>query len=69
MTLPPDTDIYRFAHVLLRKHGDAAALKAAQNHADTLLQQGQLDGYTAWRQIVRTVENILRMERKADMAA
>ena len=35
----------------------------------TLLQQRQLDGYTVWRQIVRTVENILRMERKADMAA
>ncbi len=69
MRLPPDTDIYRFAHGLLRKLGDVAALEAAQHHADTLLQQGQLDGYTIWRQIVRTVENIQRMETKADMAA
>lgn len=68
MTVPPDSDIYRFAHVLLRKHRDAACLEALR-HADTRLRHGDLNGYMVWRRISKTTEHIQRMERKTDMAA
>ena len=36
-------NIYRTANVLIRKHGDEAALEAAQR-ADAMLEKGSLDG-------------------------
>jgi hypothetical protein len=38
-----DLDIYRTANVLIREHGDDAALEAAQR-ADAMLEKGSLDG-------------------------
>jgi hypothetical protein len=37
-----DLDIYRTASVLIREHGEDAALKAAQ-WADAMLEEGSLD--------------------------
>lgn len=68
MTVPPGTDLYSFAHKLLRKHRDAASLQALRQ-ADTLIHQGDLSGYLLWRRIAKTIERIQRMERKSDMAA
>lgn len=68
MTVPPGSDIYRFAHVLLRKHRGAACLEALR-HADRRLRHGDLNGFMVWRQIGRATEHIQRMERKTDMAA
>jgi hypothetical protein len=38
-----DLDIYRTANVLIREHGDDAALEAAQR-ADAMLEKGSLNG-------------------------
>jgi len=68
MTVPPGTDLYSFAHKLLRKHRDAACLEALRQ-ADDMIARGDLGGYMVWRRIARTIEHIQRMERKSDMAA
>ncbi len=68
MTVPPGTDLYSFAHKLLRKHRDAASQEALRQ-ADTLILEGDIGGYMVWRRIARTIEHIQRMERKSDMAA
>ena len=65
MSFRPDLDIYHLAHVLIREHGGVAGLEAAR-HAATLLERGDMDGYTVWRRIRKTVESILRMERRAE---
>ncbi len=38
-----DLDIYRSANVLIRDHGEDAALESAQR-ADAMLEKGDLDG-------------------------
>ncbi len=38
-----DLDIYRTASVLIREHGEDAALEAAQR-ADAMLEKGRCDG-------------------------
>ncbi len=43
-----DLDIYRTANVLIREHGEDAALEAAQR-ADAMLEKGRLDGQRVWR--------------------
>ena len=68
MSFLPDFNIYHFAHVLIREHGEAAGLEA-DRHAAALLERGDIDGYTVWRRIVKTVDNILRMERKTEAMA
>ena len=50
-----DLDIYRSANVLIREHGEGAALEAAK-HADAMLAKGDLEGLAAWKRIVRAVE-------------
>ena len=42
-----DLDIFRTANVLIREHGEDAALEAAQR-ADTMLEKGSLDGQRVW---------------------
>ncbi len=56
-----DLDIYRSANVLIREHGDEAALEAAK-HADAMLEKGNLEGQTVWKRIVKAVEEIQREE-------
>ena len=68
MTFHPNTDIYHFAHNLLREHRAAACLEAWQQ-AELLLRQGDMAGCLNWRRIAQTVEHIQRMEQKTDMAA
>ena len=57
-------DIYRTAQVLIREHGDGAALEAAQR-ADAMLEKGDMDGAAVWRRIVRAVEEIQRQDRRS----
>ena len=68
MTYSPSTDIYHFAHNLLREHR-ASACPEAWQEAETMLRQGDLAGCLIWRRIAQTVEHIQRMEQKTDMAA
>jgi len=56
-----DLDIYRSAQVLIREHGEDAALGAAMR-ADAMLENGDLEGQVVWKQIVRAVEEIQRTD-------
>ncbi len=58
-----DPDIYRTASVLLREHGEDAALEAAQS-ADAMLEKGCLDGQKIWKRILAAVKEIQREERR-----
>ncbi len=62
--MPPvtsDLDFYRTASVLLRKHGEDAALEAAQR-ADAILEKGSLDGQRVWKRVLAAVKEIQRQE-------
>ena len=52
-----DLDIYPSANVLIREHGEDAALEAAVR-ADAMLAKGDLEGQATWKRIARAVENI-----------
>ncbi len=60
----PDLDIYRVANLLVKRHGQDAPIEAAMR-ADAMLDKGDLDGYAAWRRIVKAVEELLSKERPA----
>ncbi len=55
----PDLDIYRAANALMKRHGRAAPIHAAMR-ADAMLDKGDLDGYAAWKRILRVVEELQR---------
>ncbi len=63
-----DLDIYRSAAVLVREHGQNAALEAAQR-ADAMLDRGDMGGCAVWKRIVAAVEEIERTELRQDEAA
>ena len=56
-----DLDIYRTANVLIREHGDDAALEAAQRAA-ARLEKGSLDGQRVWKRVLAAVKEIQRQE-------
>ncbi len=60
-----DFDIYRSAQVLIREHGEDAALDAT-TWAIAMLDKGDLDRYAVWKRIVRAVEEIQRTDPADD---
>ncbi len=54
-------NIYRSANVLIRQHGEDAAIEAAMR-ADAMLEKGDLEGQAVWKRIVRVVEEIQQTE-------
>jgi len=56
-----DLDIYRTANVLIREHGEDAALEAAQG-ADAMLEKGAIDGQRVWKRVLAAVKEIQRQE-------
>ena len=54
-------DIYRSANVLIREHGEDAALEAAQR-ADAMLAKGDVEGLSVWKRILTAIEEIRRTE-------
>ncbi len=60
----PDLDIYRSAHIIVKRHGQDAPIHAAMR-ADAMLEKDDLDGYAVWKRIVRAVEELLSKERPA----
>ncbi len=50
----PNLDIYRSANLLVKRHGEDAPIEAAMR-ADAMLDKGDLDGYAAWKRILRAV--------------
>ncbi len=61
-------DIYRTANVLIREHGEDAALEAAQR-ADAMLEKGNMEGAAVWRRVLKAVEEMQRKERAPGEAA
>ncbi len=59
--MTPDLDSYRTASVLIREHGEDAALEAAQC-ADAMLEKGCLDGQRIWKRVLAAVKEIRREE-------
>ncbi len=54
-------DLYRTASVLIREHGEDAALGAVQR-ADAMLEKGSLDGQRVWKRVLAAVKEIQRQE-------
>ncbi len=57
-----DLDIYRAAHLLIKRHGDDAPIEATMR-ADELMEAGNMEGVAVWKQIVKAVEELLSEER------
>jgi triphosphoribosyl-dephospho-CoA synthetase len=60
-----EIDIWRAAHLLVKRHGADAAIVAAQR-ADELLAQGDLDGQSIWKRIVSAVRELQRTKLTAN---
>ena len=56
-----EIDIYHTASVLIREHGEDAALEDAQR-ADALLDKGSLDAQQVWKRLLAAVKEIQRLE-------
>jgi hypothetical protein len=56
--LPP-IDIWRAANLMIEMFGEDAALKAALR-ADALLEQGNTEGFFAWKRITRAIDDVAR---------
>ncbi len=59
-----DVDIWRAASLLIKRHGDDAAVVAAQR-ADELLAAGDLEGGAVWKQILGGSANLRAPSRVA----
>ena len=55
---PAEDELWQTANEMLRHHGEAAPIVAAQK-ADELFEQGDLDGAHRWRTIVRRINILL----------
>ena len=60
-----DLDVYRTADLLIKQHGDEAPIHAAMR-ADELLDNGDLEGQTVWKRILKAVEELLAKSRPTD---
>ena len=58
-------DIFRAAELVIDRHGDDAATRAAQR-ADELLEDGDVDGAAVWRRILAAVEELRRGRREGE---
>jgi hypothetical protein len=52
-----DPDIFRAAKLLIDQHGEGAAIWAAQ-WADTLADEGDLQGAIVWRRILEAIDEL-----------
>ena len=60
-----DPDIFRAAKLLIDKHGNDAAIRAAQR-ADGLLTGGDMDGAAVWRRILEAIDELTRGRREGE---
>ena len=49
-----EIDIYRSANLLIKQHGDEAAIFAARQ-ADACLEKGDLDGKVVWLAVIEAI--------------
>ena len=50
-------DIYRAANLLIKQHGEEAAMFAAQQ-ADACLEKGNLDGKVVWLAVIEAIKEL-----------
>ena len=55
--VPDEIDIYRSANLLIKQHGDKAAIFAAQQ-ADACLEKGDLDGKVVWLAVIEDIKEL-----------
>jgi hypothetical protein len=60
-----DIDVWRAADLLVKRHGEDAAIHAAQR-ADELLAEGDVGGQIVWKRIVMAVCELQRSVRRPD---
>ena len=61
------TSTFTAANLLIKQHGDEAAIPAAMR-TDELLDAGDLDGAAVWRRVIRAIEGLQRKEPREDEA-
>lgn len=54
--------MYRTANLLIREHGDKAAIHATMR-ADELLDDGDRNGQRVWMRIVEAIETLISADR------
>ncbi len=52
-----EIDIYRSANLLIKRHGEEAAIFAAMQ-ADECLERGDLDGKVAWLSVIEAIKEL-----------
>jgi len=60
-----DLDIYRSAHLLIKRYGDDAPIEAAMR-ADELTEDGNMEGQAVWLRIMKAIAELLSEERPED---
>ena len=60
-----DPDIFHAAKLLIDRHGEDAALRAAER-ADGLLAEGDPDGSGVWHRILEAIEELTRKRWQAE---
>lgn len=56
-----DIDVWRGAELLIKRHGEDAAIVAAQR-ADELLAQGDIEGQIVFKRIVEAINELQRQK-------
>lgn len=57
--MPSTLDFYRSANEVIKQHGEDATAKAAMR-ADELLEAGDIDGCSEWKQILVAIQELQR---------
>ncbi len=55
--MPDEIDICRSASLLIKHHGEEAAIFAAMQ-ADACLEKGDLDGKVVWLAVIRAIDEL-----------
>jgi hypothetical protein len=58
-------DIYRTANILVQQYGPENAVRMAAKRCDALLELGDVNGQRVWKAVLRAVEELVRVERRA----
>ncbi len=59
-----DLDMWRSANILIKQHGEDAAIHAAIN-VDELLAKGDVEGTKVWNRIMRAIPRLLATQSAA----
>ncbi len=60
-----DLDIHRSAKLLIKQHGEDAAIHAAMQ-ADACSEKGDLEGKAVWLRVIKAVKELQRTRPKRD---